>query len=107
MEKNAEKWRKEKNIEVSEMYVTIFPLFLSYFSSSSSSSSLLHYIVEVMRGLSGWKQLEKGVGKENKAKTTSFWPFFLKKHTPKWRCFNLFFFKIKMSKQRFFGPKKK
>ena len=59
-------------------YVTIFPLFFSYFSSSSSSSSsLLHCTTEARARLgvvSSWKIPEKGVGKENRAKMASFWP---------------------------------
>ena len=38
--------KKEKNTEVPKRYVTIFSLFVSYFSSSSSSSSLFHCMAE-------------------------------------------------------------
>ena len=59
------------------MYVTIFPLFFSYFSSSSSSSSLLHCTVGLEHDWD-WcrvqKYHKKGVGRESRAKMTSFWP---------------------------------
>ena len=86
MEKNAEKWRKEKNTKVLEG-TWLFSLYVSY---SSSSSSLLHCTAKARARLgvvSGWKIPEKGAGKENRAKTVSFWPVFLKLKRPKRRCF--------------------
>ena len=52
-----------------------------YFSSSSSSS-LLHCMTEARVRLGvvlGSKIPEKGAGRENRAKTTTFWPVFFKR----------------------------
>ena len=81
-DKNGKKCRKVKKREKYRgpgRYMTIFSLFFPPYFSSSSSSSLLHCTAKARARLgvvSGWKIPEKGVGKENRAKTASFWPVF-------------------------------
>ena len=101
--KNAKKWRKDKNTKVLERYVYfsyIFPLLLC----------LLHFSIARLRlrqnleGFSGWKQPEKGVGRENRAKMVSFWPVLFKIKRTKTMPFWAF---LKGPKRRCFGLKKK
>ena len=61
-------------------------LIYIYFSSIFLLFFLLFFVFSIARlrlgqnlgELLGWKQLEKGVGRENRAKTASFWPVIFK-----------------------------
>ena len=88
------------NLHIFFLYFSsIFPLFFLYFPSIFPHLlRFLHFSTIRLRlgqnlgELFGWKQPEKGVGKEDRAKTTLFWP--------------VFYFKGTSSKTTSFGPKK-
>ena len=77
--KKIQKKEEKRKIPRTQKGMSIFPLFFSYFSSFSSSSLFFHSIIKVRAifwGSVGLKEPEKGAGMKDRAKTTSFSPFF-------------------------------
>ena len=100
MEKNAEKWRKEKNTEVQKVHDYFSPIFLLllllllllHFSSTAEVRARMGVV-------SGWERPEKGVGREEQVKTASFWPvFFFKRNRLQNDVVLACSFKIEMAK---------